>query len=286
MDRKVQAGRLILLLALLGLGQRLAAQEQERRDSLVRLVKGSSLQLIEKDGRQYRKAVDATFLHNGSYLICDTALWDVGQRVINAMGNVRLLQDETVLTSDKLDYLIDDNLVQFRGSLVQLQDKDRNTLRTRHLDYNTRDSVAVFKNGGSMRDKDGQIIESLDGSYDSRRKLFSFHTNVNMFTDSVFVKTTLLDYESVPSRAVFRAPIDFWKDGNMLSADGGWYDRPAELFLFTGRVHAMSEEQEAWSDSLYYYRGPENVLLLGKAQVQDTTRNVAAVAERRTASRG
>lgn len=277
MDRKVQAGKLILLLALLGLGQVLAAQAQERRDSLVRLVKGSSLQLIEKDGHQYRKAVDATFLHNGSYLICDTALWDVGQRVINAMGNVRLVQDETVLTSDKLDYIIDDNLVQFRGSLVQLQDKDRNTLRTRHLDYNTRDSVAVFKNGGSMRDKDGQIIESLEGSYDSRRKLFSFNTNVNMFTDSVFVKTTLLDYEADPSRALFLAPIDFWKDGNMLSADGGWYDRPAELFLFTGRVHAMSKQQEAWSDSLYYYRRPENVLLLGRAQVQDSTRNVAAV---------
>ena len=282
MGYQVQAGKLMLLLALLGQAPGLAAQNPsgERRDSLVRLIKGSSLQLIEKGGRQYRKAVDATFLHNGSYLICDTALWDVGARVINAMGNVRLVQDETILSSDKLDYLIDDNLVQFRGSLVQLQDKDRNTLRTRYLDYNTRDSVALFRNGGAMRDKDGQIIESLEGSYDSRRKLFSFRVNVNMFTDSVFVKTTLLDYESMPGRALFQAPIDFWKDGNMLSAAGGWYDRPAETFFFTGNVHAMSRDQEAWSDSLYFYRVPNDVLLLGRAQVQDTTRNVAAVAGR------
>jgi len=243
-------------------------------------MKGSSLQLIEVAGVSMRKAVDATFLHNGTYLICDTALWNVETKTIKAWGNVQIIQDETILTSEELDYYIDTDIAQFRGTLVQLKDKQNNTLRTRYLDYNTKDSVAVFKNGGAMRDKDGQIIESLEGTYDSKAKQFAFNRNVNMFTDSVFVKTSVLDYDSETSKAWFKSAIDFWKDGNMMSASSGWYDRGKQTFFFEGNVHSMTEEQESWSDSLFFYRDCNNVLLLGNAQVQDTTRKVSALADR------
>lgn len=251
-----------------------------QQDSLVRLVKATSLQLIEKGTEKFRKAVDATFLHNGTYLICDTALWNVDKQVINSEGHVQIIQDETLLTSDRLDYYIDRDLAEFRGGVVQLTDKDGNILRTRNLDYNTKDSVAVFRRGASMRDKDGQIIESENGSYDSKSSLFTFLDRVNMFTDSVFVKTEHLVYEGNTSRADFKTDIDFWKDGNMLSAQRGWYDRGNELFFFTGAVHGLSKEQESWSDSLYFHRNSMDVELLGNAQIQDTTRNVSAVAQR------
>ncbi len=126
--------------------------------------------------------------------------------------------------------------------MVQLEDDKHNTLRTHFLDYNTRDSVAYFSHGASMRDSEGQIIESDDGSYDARAQVFTFKGAVNMYTDSIFVRTSLLDYESALNRANFLEPIDFWKDGNMLSARRGWYLRPAETFFFTGSVHATSEE--------------------------------------------
>ncbi len=257
-----------------------SARDNGQRDSLVRLIKAKTIELIEKGGRNYRKSVDATFLHNGTYLICDTALWNVEGKVINAEGNVRLIQEGTILTSETMDYLIDQDLVQCRGGVVQLEDSKHNTLRTRYLDYNTKDSLAFFFNGASMRDSEGQIIESDDGSYDARAELFTFKGNVNMFTDSIFIKTSLLGYETAPGRANFNAPIDFWKDGNMLSAMRGWYLRPAETFFFTGSVHATSEQQEAWCDSLYFYRIPNDILMLGNAQVQDTTRDVAALANR------
>lgn len=256
----------------------LSAQEKtEQKDSLVRLIKAKSLELIEKFGVNYRKTIDATFFHNNTYFICDTALWNVDTRVINAWGNVRVVQEGTILTSDKMDYLIDNDLIQARGTLVQLEDKDHNTLRTHYLDYNTKDSLAYFSRGASMKDKDGQIIESSDGSYDAKLGFFQFQTNVNMFTDSVFIRSSRINYESRNSRAIFPERIDFWKDDNMLSADRGWYERLEETFFFNGSVHAMSKEQEAWCDTLYYYRTPNNILMLGKVQVQDTTRNAFAL---------
>lgn len=260
----------------------LSAQENgSQKDSLVRLLSAQSMELIEKDGVDYRKVTGpARFLHNDTYLICDTALWNMSSNEIYAISNVKILQDQTVLTGDRLTYYIDRDLAEFRGTLVQLEDKDRNVLRTEHLDYNTKDSVAVFFNGGSMKDAEGQIIESQTGTYDSKIRTFTFNDRVNMFTDSVFVKSTTIVYDARTNVATFGFDTDTWQDDNMLSANGGWYDRGREIFLFRNNVHGMSDTQEGWSDSLYYYRSSKNIELLGNAQVTDTTRDVSALAGR------
>ena len=260
----------------------LSAQENgSQKDSLVRLLSAQSMELIEKDGVDYRKVTGpARFLHNDTYLICDTALWNMNTNEIYAISNVKILQDQTVLTGDRLTYYIDRDLAEFRGTLVQLEDKDRNVLRTEHLDYNTKDSVAVFFNGGSMKDAEGQIIESRTGTYDSKIRTFTFNDRVNMFTDSVFVKSTTIVYDARTNVATFGFDTDTWQDDNMLSANGGWYDRGREIFLFRNNVHGMSDTQEGWSDSLYYYRSSKNIELLGNAQVTDTTRDVSALAGR------
>lgn len=278
MVRKIQK-RLTAVLAFLAVTVTSFAQSSSQTDSLVRLMSAKSLELIQQDGDDYRKAVEATFLHNGTYLICDTALWDVSRKVIKCLGNVQLLQDETILTSEQLDYLIDDDLAQFRGQVVQLANKKNNILRTRNLDYNTRDSLAVFRGGAAMRDEDGQVIESDSGTYESAREYFTFRGNVNMFTDSVFVKTMNLEYDSDAGMAKFVTYVDFWKDDNMLSAGEGWYDHNREVFFFRNDVHGLSKEQESWSDSVYFYRNRNDVLMLGDAHVQDSTRNVAAMAD-------
>lgn len=261
---------------------RLSAQEKGSQvDSLVRLLSAQSMELIEKDGVDYRKVTGpARFLHNDTFLICDTALWNVRTNEIFAISNVKILQDQTVLTGDKLTYYVDRDLAEFRGSLVQLEDKDHNVLRTEFLDYNTRDSVAIFFNGGSMKDAEGQVIESRTGTYDSKAKTFTFSDNVNMFTDSVFVKTTNLVYDSARNKASFGFGTDAWSEDNMLSSNAGWYDRNREIFLFRRDVHGMSDTQEGWADSLFYYRTTGDIELLGNAQVTDTTRDMSAVAGR------
>ena len=275
--------RLIYTLLALLMSLPLAAQtqEEEQKDSLIWLMSAKSAKLVDVEGGRYRKVTGpARFLHNGTYLLCDTALWNLETKVIDAWGNVSILQDETVLTSDNLKYLIDEDLAQFRGSVVQLTDKDHNTLRTRHLDYNTKDSVAVFSNGGSMRDKDGQIIESRNGSYDSKIKVFLFEDDVNMFTDSIFVKTRRLRYESDRNLAFFGEGTNAWQEDNMLSSERGWYDRDREIFLFNDHVHVMTPDQEGWCDSLYFFRNTQDVEMLGRAQITDTTRNVFSLAGR------
>ena len=279
MRRFLTFALMMLMPALTALAGLSAQEKEEQEDSLVRLLSGKSAQLLEINGMSYRKITGpARFFHNNTYLLCDTALWNVDTRVIDAIGNVHIIQDQTELQSEKMKYYIDTNLAEFRGDVVQLQDKDRNTLRTKFLDYNTKDSVAVFFRGGSMKDKDGQIIESMDGTYDSKIRTFDFRTDVNMFTDSIFIKTNTLRYQSDYSLATFGSGTNAWKDDNMLSSESGWYDRGREQFFFCRNVHLMSSTQEAWCDSLYFNRNTSDIQMYGNVQMTDTTRNVYGLA--------
>ena len=256
----------------------LQAQEQEPADSLVRLLSAQSAQMIQRDGQNVRKVIGpARFLHNDTYFLCDTAFWYVDADLLKTWGNVQIMQENTVLNSDRMDYLIDRDVAQFRGALVELTDKDGDKLRTRHLDYNTKDSVAVFEGGASMRDAKGQVIESRKGTYDSKISLFTFENEVNMFSDSVFVRTQRLLYHSDLERADFEEPLDAWKDDNMLSSDTGVYDRQAETFRFFGNVHLLGETQEAWADTLYYHGASRNLEMFGNVQITDDGRHVSAL---------
>ena len=269
--------RLILLLWAVLSALPVCAQ-REPADSLVRLIYSDKGELQEIDGQTFRKLTGNTrFLHNNTYLMCDTALWNVNERVIQFRGHVRIIQDQTSLTSDRADYFIDLDLAEFRGSLVELMDRDGNVLRTRNLDYNTADSVAVFQDGAAMRDKDGQLIESMTGTYDARDRRFTFTEQVNMFSDSIFVRSSRLLYRADRNTAYFGYGTDAWQGENMLSANDGWYDRSRELFLFRNKVHVMSAEQEGWADTLIFHRARQIVELCGNAVVLDTTRNVAAL---------
>ncbi|MCQ2174668.1 MAG: hypothetical protein MJY61_06005 [Bacteroidales bacterium] len=275
---------LILPLALMLLTVFVPSFAQKNKDGqdeekLIRLVKASSIGLEEKDGQPYRKAIDATFLHNGTHLECDTAYWNVDRKYINAWGHVKLTQGSVILTSEKMDYDIDASQAMFRGELVELKDDKHNILRTMTLDYNTKDSLAVFHYGASMKTEDGQVIESDHGYYNTAIKLVNFIGNVNMYTDTVYLRTEALDYSTEEKTAYFIRPIDFWREGDMLSSLSGWYNRDSETFFFRDEVHAMSDNQEAWCDSMFFYRTPKDVLMLGRAQMQDTVKKVVAMSE-------
>ncbi|MBQ9702602.1 MAG: hypothetical protein IJV63_06400, partial [Bacteroidales bacterium] len=108
--------------------------------------------------------------------------------------------------------------------------------------------------------------------------LFVFNDQVNMYLDTTFIKTSRLEYRSDLSTAYFGYGTDMWQDKEMLSANDGWYDRPRELFFFRRKVHALTQDQEVWCDSLYYSRVTKDVTMLGNVEIMDTTRNVFGLA--------
>ena len=241
-------------------------------DSVFRLVQAQRAEQYEKYGLHYRLVEGhARFLHNNTYLLCDSASWNVDARFIEAYGNVQIIQDKTMLRSDQMSYWIDENRAVFKGSLVELFDKDGNILRTERLVYNTKDSVAVFEGGGSMKDRDGNVIESTNGTYDGKESLFTFENRVEIYLDSIELKTQTLRYFSQEEKAYFGRNTFAWKNDGFLRADAGWYDRPQQLVQFSDHVFMFDPVYEAWAGEVYYRQQDSGTDLYDNAQVLDTT---------------
>lgn len=259
-----------LLLLLLAGGFPLFAQKAPK-DSLFRLIQADRAEQYEQFGMQYRLVKGhARFLHNDTYLLCDSASWNVDAKFIEAFGNVQLIQNKTMLKSEEMQYWIDESRAQFRGQIVELIDKDGNTLRTDRLTYNTQDSVAVFEYGGALKDKDGGIIEGRKGTYDGKEGLFSFEDRTELFLDSIEVKTQSMRYLSEEGKAYFGRNTYVWRGNGFLRADAGWYDREGQMIHFSDHVFMFDPSYDAWSDLLYYNQATGEVDLYQNAQVLDT----------------
>lgn len=263
--------RFIVTILLFATSITLFSQESESADSLIRLLTAKKIQLIEEEGDTYRKVEGpARFLHNNTYLICDTAIWNVEKEFIDAIGHVQIIQENTMLSGDRLHYIINRDLAQFRGSLVELKDDKDNSLRTEYLDYNTKDSVAFFYYGASMRDSTGNIIESVEGSYESKKNLFTFIDNVQMFSDSLFFVSDKITYKTDLEIAYFNNNTKGWKNQNYISSRGGWYNKSNETILFEKDVYGQTKDYELWCQSLFFDRINKESLLKDRIQVTDT----------------
>lgn len=251
---------------------------EEPKDSLVRLIHAKSASIQEVDGVSFRKIMgpDAKFLHNNAFLFCDSALWNMQTNIIDAFGNVRIIQDNTTLTSDQLQYVVEENLAKFRGELVELFDKDGNILRTNHLDYNTRDSVATFFYGGSMKGKDGNLIESYEGNYVVADEIFSFIDNVHIYTDSTFVVSDLVSYDTRKNWVIFYDNTVAWQNDNSMATNSAHLDRNTNTFILEKDNYFDSKTQELWADSVVYSRDSGIVRLYDNIQVLDTAQKMLA----------
>ena len=265
-------GRFLIAALLLLFSSPLLRGQGSPSDSLFRLVQAERAEQYERFGMHYRLVKGhARFLHNDTYLLCDSASWNVDSRFIEAYGNVQIIQNNTMLKSEQMFYWIDENKAQFRGPLVELFDKDGNTLRTDKLIYNTKDSVAVFDSGGSLKSKDGNVIESRRGTYDGKESMFFFEEQVELYMDSIEVKTLWMRYFSEQEKAFFGRNTHLWRDNGFLRADDGWYDRQQKVIYFTDKVFMFDPSYEAWAGEVYYYQNDGAVDLYKDAQVLDTT---------------
>jgi len=280
--------RILFTIVLSLLSPCLFAQQQKQRpeESLVRLIDAKSAILTTFMGREFRKVSGpAQFLHNNTLILCDSAIWDTQANIIDAIGNVKIIQKNTTLISDNIKYLADQSLAQVRGQLVELIDKEGGKLRTHYIDYYTKDSIGMFYNGGCLMNKDSSTIESINGYYYSKENRFLFQMKVEMQSDSVLMSTDSLAFLSKENKAVFLTKTYAWQGDGFLIANGGWYDRNKEYLHFDKDVYIKSKNNEIWANELDYDRKTGNAKMQRDVQILDTAQSALFFADHLTYNR-
>ncbi len=266
---------LISLLLLVICTHQLSAQQVHSEERLIRLIKAKTAESYQSEFRNIRRVTGpAQFFHNNTIFLCDTAIWDLTQNIIDATGNVKIIQNQTVLSGDRIHYIADSSLAKVRGSMVELVDKDSNRLRTLYLDYNTKDSIAFFYNGGSMMDKKGKVIESNYGYYHSKIGRFKFVDRVELNSDSVVLKSDSLAYWNKERKIDFLGPVKVWQNDGFLSANSGWYYRDKEIYNFENNAYMLNKDNELWAKQIYYEKFESFAELNDNVQILDTVQSV------------
>ena len=228
----------------------------------VELLPGSdSLVGVNIPGQVARKIYNnVRFRQKGVLMYCDLAVQNVTTNVIEAYGNVRLVQGDTInVRSDTMFYYGNSRQANLRGHVIM---RDRKmTLTTVQLDYDMLSGIAHYPVPGRIVDKEN-VLTSREGYYDTRTKLFTFRQNVRLVNPKGTLTADSLLYNSLTRIATFQGPTRIVNKDGVLTAIAGQYNTATGISNFQRRATVDTPKYRLTGDSLYY----DNVSELGVAK--------------------
>ena len=227
----------------------------------VELFHADSLVVLNIPGQAVRKLHNNVRLrHKGVLMYCNLAIQNVTTNVIEAYGNVRLVQGDTItVQGDTMFYYGNSRQANMRGHVIM---RDRKmTLTTAQLDYDMLSGVAHYPVPGRIVDKEN-VLTSLEGYYDTRTKLFTFLRNVQLVNPKGTLNAESLLYNSITRIATFQGPTRIKNKEGVLTAVEGQYNTVTGISNFQRRATVDTPKYRLTGDSLYY----DNVSELGIAK--------------------
>lgn len=210
-----------------------------------------SLVVLNDPGQVIRKLYNnVRFRHKGVMMYCDQAIQNVTTNVIEAYGNVRILQGDTIsVRADTMYYYGNVRQANLRGRVTM---KDRKmTLTTGQLDYDMSMGVAHYPNKGRIVDREN-ILTSQEGFYDTRTKQFTFRQNVRLVNPKYTLTADNLLYNSLTKIADFQGPTKIVnKDGTLLASQGQ-YNTVTRVSNFQQRATVETPKYTLTGDTLFY----------------------------------
>lgn len=206
------------------------------------------------------------------FIYCDSAYQRSKKNRFEAFGNVHVKRGENLdIYSNYLDHDGNAKMAKFRKNVIMIDDDI--TLTTEFLDYNLDNNSAYFYNGGKIVDS-ATVLTSLSGRYYPNKELFFFKDSVVVLDPEYTIYTDTLKYDKLKDITYFFGPSEIISDSNYLYCENGWYDMKNDKGQFNKNAFYQNEKQTLKGDSLYYDRASG----IGKAfinvELKDTVDNI------------
>lgn len=256
---------LLLLLLLAGLTPTVRAQSGRPTGDKIELLRADSLVGVNVPGQAVRRVYNnVQFRQKGMLMYCDLAVQNATTNIIEAYGNVRLVQGDTVsVRGDTMFYYGNMRQANVTGRVVM---RDRKmTLTTTKLDYDLISGIAHYPPGapdrpGRIVDKEN-VLTSREGFYDTRSKLFTFRQDVKLVNPKGTLTADSLLYNSTTRIATFMGPTRIVNKDGVLTAVAGQYNTVTGISNFQRRATVETPKYRLTGDTLYY----DNIADLGIA---------------------
>ena len=212
--------------------------------------------------------------HDSAFLYCDSAYVNEAANRVIAYGNARIkLSDTLNLYSDSLRY--DGNTkIAHANSNVKLID-NQTTLTTDTLVYSRKTQIAQYDYWGKIVN-DSNILVSHHGYYYTDRKEFFFKDKVLLINPEYTMNSDTLMYNTLTKTAYFYGPSHIISKDKVDSiyCENGWYNTVLNVARFRNRARIYHEQTFLTGDSMYYERNRGFGQVFRKALLVDTKENI------------
>lgn len=192
------------------------------------------------------------FRHDDMLMYCDSAYFFDQKNHIVATGNIRINQADTLfIYGDRLYYDGNTKLAKLRYN-VRLENKGA-TLYTDSLNYNRKQEIGYYFNGGRIVDNQNELV-SINGHYYPKLDWATFQYDVVLTNPDFILTSDTLHYHTQTEVATILGPSDIvYADSTFIYSERGWYDTKQDLAELTTHSHLNDlEGHYIEADTLYY----------------------------------
>lgn len=192
------------------------------------------------------------FRKEGMFMYCDSAHFYESSNSLDAFGNVRMEQGDTLFAyADVLYYNGDEELARLRYN-VRLENRDVN-LYTDSLDYDMVQNLGYYMAGGKIIDSENEL-SSVYGQYSPDTKDSEFLFDVKLINDNFILETDTLKYNTDTHIADIVGPTNInTNDSTLIISDLGWYNTESEKATLYNRSTIYTNDGKVLvGDTLVY----------------------------------
>lgn len=218
----------------------------------------------------------------GMYMYCDSAYLYEATNSIEAFGNVRMEQGDTLfVNADYLDYngLIEEAVLYAdAGKKVRLRNREV-TLTTDIFHYDMANEIGYYDVGGELTDKQNKLT-SLEGEYYPQTKDAYFNFDVHLTSrrdnDVLYINTDSLEYNTATHIAELVSESEIINsDGTIYTSSGTYNTNSGQADLFKRSTVHTRRGNTLTGDTLYYDRQKQYGEAFGNMVLTDSARQSA-----------
>lgn len=211
---------------------------------------------------------------DGALMWCDS-MYSYTNNTVDAFGNVHIVRGDTLnMYADFINYNGTTKLAKARRN-VRLIDKQV-TLTTDSLDYTMENDLASYSYSGTIKDTTN-VLTSVIGQYYVNEKKAYFKTKVDVVTKDYKIKSDTLIYFTNSKKVFMEGPTHIFNETDTLYAEYGWYDSMNGISKLTKKPRIWNAKQNVKADSIFYDKEKGEGLAMGRARIQDIENSLIVV---------
>lgn len=207
--------------------------------------------------------------HEGVDMWCDQAIHYGKDDFIEAYGNVKMIQGDTInMIAKYAEYSGKTKLAFASGDVVLTEPKS--TLTTDTLYFDRVKQQSFYKSGGTVvRDSSGTITSTIGRYYMSQKK-YQFINKVHLVNPEYILDTNRLDYFTENGNAYMYGPSTITGETSKIYCERGFYDTQNDMGYFIKNSRIDYDNRIVEGDSLYFDRNRNFASASNNIKVTDT----------------